>query len=595
MIRKLSDKNNLNACDSRINLFLYVSIFGFFILFLRLVYIQIILHKDLEAEALDQHWALQDIPAKRGSIITSDGYTLAGTQTHYLLYAEPKTIQDREAVVKALTANLSEYRKDVKLEISLEEYFETKINRALSQDLLWVALEHNITPSQKVELENLNIKGLGFVEEPVRYYPEGSMASHVLGFVASDERGEKKGYFGIEGKLDQELKGKPGKILQEKDALGLPILTGGYEKSSSIAGRDIVLTLNRSIQYMVEKRLKESVEKYDAVSGTVIVMDPFSGNILAMANYPNYMPDDFLSHEEVLEDSPHRKNIEKRNLAISDTYEPGSVIKPITVSTALDKGLVTPLSTFNDEGPVKYSDYVIDNWDGKHHGVQNIIQLLQKSNNIGAAWVGSLVGAKDLYDSFKKFGLDEKTGIELEGEDSGVFRDPKIWTDIDIATVAFGQGMSSTPLQVLNAFNVVANGGYLVQPRIVHKILDGDKEIVTSVKQIRQVISEQTSVQMIDLLTQAAEGGEAKYFVLKNYKVAGKTGTAQIPFEGKYDPTKTNATFVGFLPTSKKFSMLVKLQEPRASIYAAETAAPLWMSIASDLINYYGLPPDSTQ
>jgi len=241
---------------------------------------------------------------------------------------------------------------------------------------------------------------------------------------------------------------------------------------------------------------------------------------------------------------------------------------------------------------VQYSDYVIDNWDGKHHGVQTIIQLLEKSNNIGAAWVGHLVGSKDLAYYLKEFGFGTLTEIELEGEDTGTIRDYNTWTDIDLATAAFGQGLSATPLQVLNGFNVFANGGYLLQPKIISKIIDEEKVIEMPTKQISRVISKETAETMTDMLINAAESGEANYFVIKNYRIAGKTGTAQIPEEGKYNAEKTNATFVGYLGESKRFTMLVKLEEPRASVYASETAVPLWMDISSELVKYFGIAPD---
>jgi cell division protein FtsI/penicillin-binding protein 2 len=366
---------------------------------------------------------------------------------------------------------------------------------------------------------------------------------------------------------------------------------GSYKKSEPIKGRDIVLTVDRAVQYVAEKKLQEGVEDFDAKSGTVVVMNPYTGAVIAMANYPTFQPDDF-NYEEEIDPEAHRTSIEKKNLAIAETYEPGSVIKPLTISAAVELGKVGPQTTFEDNGPVRYSDYVIDNWDGKHHGTQTIVQLLEKSNNIGAAWVGHQVGAKQLSYYFKEFGLGEKTGIELEGEDTGVIHDYKQWTDIDTATAAFGQGISATPLQVLNAFNVIANGGFLLQPKIVDKIIDQDEVIEMPTRQVKRVLSEETSRTMVKMLESAADYGEAKYFVLKNYQVAGKTGTAQIPVEGEYDPDKTNATFVGFLSGSREFTMIVKLEEPRASVYAAETAAPLWMDITEELVKIYGIAPD---
>jgi cell division protein FtsI/penicillin-binding protein 2 len=291
-------------------------------------------------------------------------------------------------------------------------------------------------------------------------------------------------------------------------------------------------------------------------------------------------------------DDQQRKKIERRNVAIAETYEPGSIVKPLTVAAAVDMGLVTEDTTYSDDGPVNYSGAWINNWDGKHYGILNIVQLLQKSNNIGAAWVGHKVGSKNIYNYFSNFGLGTRTNIELEGEDSGILREYRNWTDIDLANISFGQGMSATPLQMLNAFNSLANGGFLLQPKIVSKIADNGKLIDIPTKIVRRVISKETSDTMVDMLQKAAEGGEAKYFVLKNYKVAGKTGTAQIPINGKYDLNKTNASFVGFLVGSKKFTMIVKFQEPRTSIYAAETAAPMWMDIAAELVKFYNLPPD---
>ena len=358
-----------------------------------------------------------------------------------------------------------------------------------------------------------------------------------------------------------------------------------------INGRDIVLTINRAVQYIVERRLKDGVEKYGAVSGSVIVMNPETGDVIAMVNYPTYDPKNF-TRESEKDDKENETKIERKNLAIADTYEPGSVIKSLTISTAVDLNLVKPETTFSDDGPVSYSGHLINNWDGKHYGIQTIVQLLQKSNNIGAAWVGHLVGSDKLHKYFSNFGLGSSTGIELEGEDAGILRDSGEWTDIDLANAAFGQGLLTTPIQILNAFNAVVNGGNLMKPKIVSKIIDNGDEIVIKPKVVRRVISEKTSNTMIFLLTKAVEGGESKYFNIKNYQIVGKTGTAQIFVDGKYDSQKTDATFIGYVPVSRKFSMIVRLNQPTSSVFAAETAVPLWMDIAKDLLVYYGATPN---
>ncbi len=574
------------------------------VIVVRLFSIQILQRSKYEALAQEQHGDLRELPAKRGNIRSSDGFTLAGVQTHYLMYAELEKIQDVPKTTEVLAQALADIETAKYLGCEKEGEEECKSNfrqevylaqhdrlaDLLSLDLYWVSLYKGISPEDRELIEQKRIEGVGFEEEPVRFYPEGFLAAHVLGYVAENDEGEKQGYFGVEGKLNGDLEGKPGRVVQEKDAFGEPIILGKYKKIDPVDGRDVILTIDRAVQYLVEKRLKEGVEKYDAVSGSVIVMDPATSSVIAMANFPTYNPRDFSIFED--ESDSRRKRVERKNLAVSDIYEPGSVMKPFTISAAVDLGKVTPSSTFVDAGPVRYSDYYIDNWDGKHHGVQTIVELLQKSNNIGAAWVGHLVGAKNLSKYLSDFGFGSPTEIELEGEGSGIIRDYREWTDIDLATISFGQGISATALQVLNGFNSIATGGDLYRPRIVSQIVDGSKIIEMPPKKVRTVISKETAATMTDMLVKAVEGGESKFFNIQDYRIAGKTGTAQIPKEGKYDPNSTNATFVGFLETSKKFSMIVRLDRPSTSVYAAETAVPLWMDIARDLINYYGIPPD---
>ena len=585
---------------------------AFLIVVIRLFQIQVLHHEDYQALAEGQYSYQVDIPAKRGDIYSSDGYLLAGAKNNYLLFAEPPKIENPYQTSKDLAEIIvySRYESEVRTEVALENvitddeeielpsreeffnrYFEN-IHSSLERELLWVPVLKGLSSDEKDKIEESGLKGFGFEELPVRYYPEGNLASHLLGFVGSDEEGNRVGYFGVEGRLNEDLNGKPGRVFGEMDALGNPILMGSYKRIDPIQGRDVILTINRSIQYMVEKELKAGVEKYGASSGTVIVMDPFTGEIIALANYPDYSPADF-NEVEKINDKTGRKTIERKNFAISDMYEPGSVMKPLTISSAMDLKIVNPNTTFVDSGPVKYSDYYIDNWDSNHHGVQTIVELLQKSNNIGAAWVGHKVGRDGVYEYFSNFGIGSKSGVDLEGEEAGILADKGEWTDIGLANISFGQGVSATPLQVLNAFNVIANGGYLMQPKIISKIVDDNSETEIPSKNLRRVISQETSDVMVDVLEKAAEGGEAKFCVLKDYRISGKTGTAEIPEEGKYSSNRTNATFVGFLTGSKAFSLIVRLVEPKESVYASETSAPLWMEIASELVKFYGIPPDN--
>jgi cell division protein FtsI/penicillin-binding protein 2 len=565
---------------------IFFAFFGFALLFVfRLFNLQVLHHASYEAKAQSQYQNLQAIQATRGNIYSRDGYPLAASQKAYLLYFEPKKVTN--------TSLVAEKASHVLFPSDEKKRNETKARflELLKLDLYWVAAEHNILPETKQALEALKLSGIGFEEEPIRFYPEKSLASHVLGYVAKNEAGEIQGYFGIEGYFNRDLQGRPGRVIQEYDAVGSPILVGKYKKIDPLNGTDVVLTLDRSVQYIVEKRLEEAVKKYEAQTGTIIVMNPLQGEILAMANFPSFDPAVF-NYEG--KDSDVYKP-QRVNFAVSETYEPGSVIKPLTVSTGIDTKVITKNSQFNDTGPVEYSGYTIDNWDGKHHAVQDMTQLLQKSNNIGSAWVAHQIGAKNLFGYFGNFGLGEVTGVELEGEDTGSLKSPQNLADIDLATSGFGQGISATPLQVLNSFNVIANDGILQKPRIVKEIRDNGRVIPLKPKPIKRVLSSETATTVEGMLIDAASGGEAKFFVLKNYKIAGKTGTAQIPVNGKYDPNETNATFVGYLPSTKKFSMIVRLNRPKTSVYAAETAVPVWMQVAEDLIHYYGIMPDIAQ
>ena len=553
-------------------------IFSFFALltffFIAKLYIlQIKDHGKYKALAKSQHQSSLVLNAKRGNIYTSDNYPLALTETRYLLYAEPKKIENPTKYAKSIADILEEDSdKRVELELSIKEN--------LLADLFWVPLKKNLTAKQKQKVESLNFEGLGFEEEFVRFYPENTLASHILGFVGSDKEGALAGYFGVEGYYEGELKGVAGIIFQEKDAFGYPIAVGDYKKIPPQNGRSLVLTVDRALQFVIEGRLKDSVEKYGAKSATAIVVEPQTGKIRAMANFPN-------EGKDITDEST-------RNKAIADTYEPGSVVKALTMSSAIDMGKVTPETTYVDDGPKSFSGHIVDTWDGKHYGVETMTSVLQHSNNLGAAWVGGVAGAKNLRDYFIKFGFGNKLGIDLEGEDTGIIRELSEWRDIDLATASFGQGISVTPLQVVMAFSAIANDGVLMKPFVVEKIMDDSgKEIAKFAPiSLRKVISKESADTMVEMLTAAVSGGEAKFFVSKKYIVAGKTGTAQIPVSGSYDPNKTNATFVGFLPISKKFVMLIKLEEPKTSVYASETAVPVWMDIAETIAIYYKIPPD---
>lgn len=563
--------------ENRLKLVQYGILFFLGIVILRLFQIQVLNHAKYKAQARDQHWSVQTIPVRRGDIQTVDGFPIATTTSFYTLYVEPNKINDMDDFVDSI----------IKL---LPDETPESIDKLLSVSSRWVKVSEKIPEDKKDDILGIKADGLHFVENYSRYYPEGNMLSHVLGFVGKDKVGESIGYYGIEQFYDGDLRGQPGLYLLEKTAFDTPILWGGENKVEAMDGSTIVLTIDRTIQYLVEKNLKEGVEKYGAKSGTIVVIEPFSGAVLAMASYPDFDPSDY--EKDVAENSG--TNI--RNGAIGVVYEPGSVMKGITMAAGVDMGLVTPETTFLDDGPKWYSGHKVDNWDGKHHGLETMTSILQHSNNIGIAWVGLQVKSKNLMEYFDAFGFGRKLGIDLEGEESGIIYPAEELKDIETVNAAFGQGISVTPLQMTMAFASIANGGKLMRPYIVDRIKTNDKEVKFEPVVIGRPISSGTATTMTKMLTDAVSGGEEKHFVSDNYAIAGKTGTAQVPIKGGYDEYRTNATFIGYFPKYKNFVMLVRLEEPTIpSGYSAETAVPLWIKLGEEMASYYGLKPDLNQ
>ncbi len=614
-------------------LFSSVSIFLFGVL-LRLFQVQILSHREYQAQAETQHGISYSISAPRGEIYSRDEFPLVANQPSYLLYGEPEKIfvssVDGEETAKAVLNEVSFEDCPVintdPAPPGYDSYQKTKYCREalverLQFDRQWVPLIRNLSAEEQNKVESLGLHGLGFEVTPVRYYPEQELAAHVLGFVGADELGNPKGYFGLEGYYDGDLRGSDGLVLEERSALGEPILVGDFLKRPPRKGRDLVLTLDRAVQFMLEQELEEGVKRYGAESGTVIVMNPHTGEVISMANFPRYDPanpgednlekeskeenseekdietgeedkDESEENESEKEEEKIRYESQQRNVAIASSYEPGSVIKALTMAAAIEEGEVTPQTTFVSK-PMTVGNHIIRTWDNKYYGESTMIEVLERSDNTGAAWVAlEKLGKRTLREYFSRFGLGEKTGIDLEGEAAGTLKPLSQWYPVDLANASFGQGLSATPLQVTAAFSVFANDGVLMSPYLVREIRDNGKSITFSPQKERRVLSKHTTKIMEGMLTKAAEHGEASFFVLEDWHVAGKTGTAQIPVGGKYDPHKTNTTFVGFLPESKKFVMLVKLEKTSTSIYAAETAVPLWMEMAKELIRYYAIPPD---
>lgn len=485
--------------------------------------------------------------------------------------------------------------------------------------------------------------GINFQEKNYRYYPEGPLAAQIIGFLSNGA-----GVYGIEKSFDNQLRGEKGIFKTQLDATGQQVIVGNdLIIQPAIDGSDITLTIDRSIQMAAERRLAKTVQDSRADSGMVIIMEPQTGRIISLAQYPTFDPNEYskaLETEDIMltdaeknnivavgetgnetyylyidRDSHYRIQVFKtlletgktiiskfknilgsgvyRNRAVSDVYEPGSVFKAIVMSIALDDGDVTPQTTFNDTGPIKVDEYEIHNALNTYYGVTTMRETLEKSLNTGMAFVARKIGRELFYRYMKKFGLGERTEIEFEDEENGTVEDAAHWAESELVTRAFGQGVAVTPIQLITAISTLANSGILMKPHIVFQTESSDGKIAEAEPEsVRRVISEKTAATIGAMMVSAVENGVAKRAGVAGYHIAGKTGTAQTYKYGKplTGPGTTIASFVGFAPyKNPKFAVLVKIDRPRSSIWADATAAPLFADIAQFLFKYYNIPPDA--
>jgi len=535
----------------------------------RLFYWQIISGYHLKAEATAQYKLELTLPAERGSIITSDGYPIVMNKSASLVYAEPANIDNHKVFSELVSQVLQIDVASVAAMIS-------------DTSKMWSPILHKVDEEKIQELKLLNVKGLGFEKEPKRYYPEGSMAAQLLGFVGLDQNGNDVGYFGLEGYYNRELQGKAGSITIEKDVTGAPILVGDSTRIEPENGSTMVLWLDRTMQNIVEKKLIEGIQKYGAKEGSVVVMDPTTGGILAMASYPSYHPGQYREFDREFYKNP----------IVASQYEPGSTFKALVMGIAIDKGLIKATTIFDEKEPVEVSDYTIRTWNNEYHGPITMTEVLEHSSNVGMVYVGKLLGIETFVQFIKDVGFGLPTKIDLEDESSPIMRSDRDWKEIDLATASFGQGIAVTPLQMIRATSAIANGGWLMEPHMVKQMQNAKKRIIeVKPKKIRQIFSAATAQVVTEMMTAAVDNGEAKWAKPKGYRIAGKTGTAQIPVAGHYDNKKPIASFVGFAPADKpRFAMLVTLREPSSSQWGSETAAPLFFNIAKELFLYLGIP-----
>ncbi len=553
----------------RLKLFFLFFLIGFLCVTGKLFYWQIVKGKSLSALATKQYNTFYEIPTERGKIFSQDNFPLVLNRPAFLLYLNP---QQLKISLPELTGKLKILLKNEELDLNLPD-----------KSLLWFPLAKNLTEEAKKELENLKVAGLGFEKYEKRFYPEASLSAQLLGFVGESEEGQEKGYFGLEGYYDSELRGKSGRRFFEQDALGRPIPLKEESEEKSVAGSSLFLNLDRPLQFLVEKNLKMGIEKYGASSGLAVIMDPQNGAILAMAAFPNYDQEQYYLFPAEL----------YRNPVISSAFEPGSIFKVIVMAMGIDSGVIGPETICPScGGPREIADYTIKTWNEEYYPNSSLTDVIVHSDNVGMVYVGEKIGIGRFYDYLQKFGFGEKTNIDLQGEVSPSLKEKRQWHEIDLATASFGQGIAVTPIQMVTAVSAIANSGSLYQPQVVKKIFDDNRSVSISPVKKRQPISTKTAQEVTKMMVEAVERGEAKWARPKGYRIAGKTGTAQIPIAGHYDPERTIASFIGFAPANKpRFVMLVSLSEPKSSPWGSETAAPLWFDIAKDIFRLWGIPP----
>ncbi|MBU0578424.1 penicillin-binding protein 2 [Patescibacteria group bacterium] len=593
MVSKYSRSHSTLAKTPARNKIILIGIYlGLLTVLFRLFYWQIIKGSWLKSAALDQYERTLITQGQRGHIYTNDSHLLVGNTTRYHLVSYPYLLEKSpaeisQAILPLLLNDLEEYKEstDEAKKKELKTQLAVKIEQQLNKnDAKWVSLLPNLSEKTKIDLSALNIVGLDFEQNMIRLYPEASMAAHITGFVGKNEQGQPIGYFGIEGALNKELSGKKRKTTFSTDALGFSFLGLNSAKTSSTQGRDVTLTIQRDIQALVESALQKGLEQYGAKAGEVIIINPQTGEILALAAEPKFDQSTYNKFEQYLYKNPTLNNM----------FEPGSILKILTVASGIDSGVINPeTKCTNCDKPRVIGKYTIRTWNDEYHPEINITNALAKSDNIAMIFVAEKMGSEIFKKYLEDFGIGEKLDIELSGDTDTPF--PEKWGPVELATRSFGQGISTTSLQMIRAVATIANQGIMMQPQIIKKVQDpNEDEIIVYPKKVRQVISPETAQQVTEMMVNAAKSGEAQWTYSKTHSVAAKTGTSQIPAQkGGYQKDATIASFIGFAPPENpQFLMLVKLIEPQSSPWAAETAAPLWYKIAEKLFLSLNIPPD---
>jgi len=545
-------------------------IFSFVLVSLRLTDLMIVNHERLSERAKQQHMKAEDIQVRRGIIFDRRGRELALNLELESLYCDPETLSIDNEDMKKLSSLISREPKIILAKIPDEGRFA------------WI--ERKLETDTAEKIRRLDIEGIGFVTEAKRVYPKGELASHILGFVGVDNQALE----GVELKYDRYLKTTGGKVLIERDASGRTLSQGVDIEAK---GNNVVLTIDEVLQRLVEKELDKAMTHWRAAAASAIMMDPFTGEIMALANRPAYNPNR----------GGNASASERRNRAITDCYEPGSTFKIVIGVGSLEEKLVNLQTLFDvSRGGIEAGGKTIRDVHVHKYGVLTFKEVIQKSSNVGSIMVGMRLGKERLYKYAKLLGIGEKTGIDLPGEVSGWIHSPERWSGTSIGAIPIGQEVAVTPLQILRAYAAIANGGFLVRPHIVSEILSPDDRVFVSFKdkEMKRVISAKTAETFREILKSVTEeGGTGTGASVDGNQVAGKTGTAQMinPVTKRYSKEKFVSSFVGFVPADNpRLAMIVVVYEPKGQIYGGVVAAPVFKEIANQALSYLNVPREDT-
>lgn len=565
--------NKPSTANRRLIVLALILTFGFSVIAAQLWFYQVVMHDELLQKAIDQRVRWLEITPKRGRISDAHGNLLAMNVTQWDISVSPNLVSDP----KELADQLAEI-----LDMPWDELYAK-----LNSDSWWTPLAQDVPHEVGEKILALDNYSILCDPHPYRVYPEGNLVAHILGLVTKAGTG----FIGIEGFFNQQLSGVSETIRAEQSPVGVELPTSASAENPTIAGTNLVLTIDRNIQHIAEEELHRALDEYGAKSGTVIVMDPQTGALLASVSYPVYGPSEENPDEEVLLQDP----------AVSSMWEPGSIFKIVTWAAALDAGVISPGMQVHDDGSLEVGGRIIRNWDRRGHGLVTMQEALVQSLNTIASYISTTMGKDRFYTYLRRFGFGQLTNVDLDSEGPGMMKQPgdPNWFPSDLGTNSFGQGIAVTPMQMISAASVVANKGLLMKPYVVRQFVTTDRE-TGEVKVIqkgptieRRAISQQTAETMTGMLTAVVEQGATKAQV-SGYRIAGKTGTAQVPTAYGYHPDDTIASFIGFAPADDpQFIVLVKLDKPQKSPWGSQTAAPTFRAIAKRLFVYLQIPPDS--